>query len=329
MRPIFTCLVLATLVGALAAQAPGPVGLPPRAPKNEVLQGMPPIVRLAFRAGPTTRFVGVRRVQSEKNVFTQRVFKDGRKIRSEFLDGSSKGTIIVDSGRDRRIYRPKQNRIELMPGGGDMAGLRPQMLLATIERERMSPTISDGGFVAGFTTQLATFTRPNAQVGVRMWIDPSTGAVLKFDAFRPDGSLAAHFEYVSIDYKSAIDPNSFTLNMPGVKEVTQKELVIEEARKLGLTPVILNLPGYVLTHQHVLKRKESQALIQLYRGPRGPIMLGQTLGNLDPSAFKERPKRPHENVYLWKSGRETLVLIGELSIEQLQQSSRSVTAAGS
>ena len=323
MRPL---LILALLVGT------APLATAQRRAPERRGQEPPEILRRVGAAEEGLLFTGVRKTEDLEEdgprVVVERVLRQGRRMRIEFPDSRElRGQIIVESPRDRLHYNPAANEIRVLPprelalfgmperpmAGGGAGPPRPRF------------RVDDGGQVAGVATRLVEFIGPQDRPIRRLWIDPKTFAVLKAEAFGRRGERLAGFEYSRINYQPEIPAGSFELNIPGARLVTPEDDLERVCRRLGLP--MFRLPretGFRLVSVRPLARGGVSAVMQSYGGPGQRVSLFVVKGDVDPRRLQQTGGE-WANSHTWTARGVRLVLIGDMTTEELRRLAQQVT----
>lgn len=180
-------LVLAAVIGI------GLQGLcaPPRTPEG--------ILNAALK-GSFSAFEGVQqtRVWTDTGSLTTdvRVWGNGKgAVRSEYRSGAAKGSVILNAG-ERSWSRTSAGVWTALPVHTDTA--RAKRILANY-RVSLGPV----GTLAGRSAVPLNITAKYAYNPSRkMWVDASTGLILRDDLFAPDGKPRSSTKFTSVTYKA-------------------------------------------------------------------------------------------------------------------------------
>lgn len=287
--------------------------------RDEDLAKLPPVLRKYVLARQSARYSGVRTVrfkrESEWVDHTEFVLKDGRRIRTEFPgDSEYRGQIIVDDGTRRMHFYPDRNEIEVEP-----ARNRDSMHLGAAGRSSANRVVTDGGMVAGYSTQLVTISDKSGNNLQQMWIEPKTGVRLKLVLFDHVGSQAGFYEFTKINFKPKFAPGDFTIDRKGATVVTPLMLARRLAEKLGLTPQTLGIgSGYELENARIIHPDKKEVLSQTYVGNAGRFTFFQMRGDIDQKRLSKFA-RGRLSTYSWKRGPESFAIVGNLTQDQLRE----------
>jgi hypothetical protein len=227
------------------------------------------------------------------------------------------GQIIVERGRDRLHYFPETGEIQRSAARGEAAYNR----LATMVRDgRYVTTVREDGFVAGVHTQVVTVAEAAGGVVQRLWIDPSSGMILRRVLYDSSGRNVGFFEYKAIEFNPAVKASDFTVNLKGARYVQLRDKVAEEARGAGLPAYeIAANRGYELTAVRVLGgRSRHPTLVQTYRGTEGSVSLFQTTGPINARLLAKLAGDRYQT-YTWRQDGSNFALVGDPGVAELQR----------
>lgn len=155
-------------------------------------------------------------------------FEQSRPNKFAFRFTDPKGDVIVCDGRFVWVYLPASTpgRVNKALCGGDQAGSLDLIgEFFTNPKERY--TIGDGGAAAvGERRTHVVLLTPKAKeaafVRARVWIEPTTGSLVQFEAVEPNG-LTRLVRITSFSPNAAVNARAFTFAVPkGVKVVDIK-----------------------------------------------------------------------------------------------------------
>lgn len=318
---------LAVIVSVLLLGSVASAQKPPRRPDR----GKPelhPLMRKVLDSRGKVKLAGVRVVQhiekGERKLVTEKILRDGFRYRSTILDGGeAKGSEAVEDENVRLVWNPKTNVIRESPP-------REREFFARFPRPGKGrgggkPTESEGGKVAGVSTRLLEFSGPGGQVGSRLWIEPTHGVVLKMQFFDPKGALNGSMEYTSVQFNPDIPRGSFELNKPGARRITLADELRTAARELGMKAYRIPADGaWRLAAVRKMTPKGVKVLMQMYGKEGARVSLFQIEGDVDPERLKALERGT--NSYVWTLDGAKLVLIGNLSEDELRRLAAKVGA---
>lgn len=314
---------------AQRGQGDGPPGPRPPGP-----QGAPrfdhPILRLAESARGSLRYSGLRTVEIRERdgakTFTQRVLRQGPRIRIEYPpDSPYAGHIIVEDGFRRLYYLPSSNEIRESPRREDeiFGGFVRDSMHRRDKQIRLEAR--PGGRIAGQETDLLEFVEgPDKRVMMRLWIDKRRGAILKREVFDPKGGRVGFFEFTRLRYDVPIPPEAFVISRPGAVMVTPEVEFQRAFAGTGIKPARLApQTGFRLVGVRKFEVEGSTAVIQFYSKDGRRLSLHQVTGTVDMEKLR-RFGGDRVQVHSWKKGNVTLVLVGGMPLEDLKKIAESV-----
>ncbi len=292
------------------------------------LSDLPPLVRKSVLANRTAKYSGVRTVQfkhgPDRVSHIEYVLKNGIKTRIEFPDDSKyKGQIIVDDGHQRLHYFPDRNEIDQEPAHvhetHPMAKMVPD---GDRMRPKLTREITDGGILAGWSTQVVIVSDPHGNVVQKMWIEPNSGVVLKRVLFDEVGTQVGYFEFSKINFNPTFAAGDFRIDRKGAVVVTPTMEANRLAAKSGLSAV--NVPqssGFLLENSRTIHPDNTDVLAQTYVGDTGRFTLFQLRGDVNQTRL-QRFAHGRLSTYTWRRGGESFALVGDLSGDKLREIAR-------
>ncbi len=271
-------------------------------------------------------FAGVRVVQIRRGdrvvEFDERVLRQGSDSRIEHPPGSPfEGQIIVESGRNRLHYLPKEGIIRKTPRMGD----RMSAGLAEIGGRMMGKWAELAGEeVAG--RKVRVFQSPSGgPASIRVWADAERGVILAREAKDREGRVVGSFRFRALKFNPEFNGSEFKLNIPGVKTVSVLDELKAAAASLGLRPPKLRAPGFELVGVRRVDSEAGKALILQYRRGEDRVTLACAKTPIEEERLKKLiPGRV--NVHLWSREGQHYALLSGLAAESLQWLSRRVDA---
>ena len=154
-------------------------------------------------------------------------FEQSRPNRFAFRFTDPKGDVIICDGKYVWVYLPASapGRVNRAPCGGQAGALDLIGEFFTNPRDRY--TIGDGGTATvggkqAHVVQLTPKSRDADFVRAKVWIEPSTGSLLQFEAVEPNG-LTRQVKITSFTPNAAVNASAFTFSVPsGVRVVDIK-----------------------------------------------------------------------------------------------------------
>jgi outer membrane lipoprotein carrier protein len=155
-------------------------------------------------------------------------FEQSRPNKFAFRFTDPKGDMIVCDGRFVWVYLPASTpgRVNKAPCGGDQAGSL-DLIGEFFSNPKERYTIGDGGAATvgerrAHIVLLTPKSRDAAFVRAKVWIEPTTGSLVQFEAVEPNG-LTRLVRITSFSPNAAVNARAFTFAVPkGVKVVDIK-----------------------------------------------------------------------------------------------------------
>ncbi|HEY5545525.1 MAG TPA: outer membrane lipoprotein carrier protein LolA [Gemmatimonadaceae bacterium] len=152
-------------------------------------------------------------------------FEQSRPNKFAFRFTDPKGDVIVCDGRFVWVYLPASTpgRVNKAPCGGDQAGSL-DLIGEFFSNPKERYAIGDGGAatVGERRTHIVLLTpksKEAAFVRAKVWIEPTTGSLVQFEAVEPNG-LSRLVRITSFTPNAAVSARAFTFAVPkGVKVV--------------------------------------------------------------------------------------------------------------
>jgi hypothetical protein len=298
-----------TLVRPLAVAAFALVVIAARAQAPNLLQRAQDVLQ-------KLSFSGTRITMVKGKPLTERVFfsRGRRRIERE-------NSVVIETLRERFLYERNTNtlrRMELIRRGGNGGGQgsRPKPLVGGNPK----PPKPKGDFaeivgdsVAGRPTRLIVTKTMGGEA--RYWIDQDTGMMLKAQAPAPTGRDPLDFEFTQITYGEQPD-GLFVPNFPGAKFVDPRTDLVKVSREVGLPIFTLSDEGDLklvrVENRNIDGRK---VLHQTFRYGSKIVSLFVTTGSVSVDTLSKFVK--NGSVETWQSGEYTLVLLGNVSSQEL------------
>jgi len=289
-------------------------------------EGLPEILRLAVSKSNSLRYNGTRIVQiksgGKPQTITEYITRDGERLRIDFpKDSAFAGQIIIEDARLRRHFFPEQNELlTLPPRRGD--SLARLVVGLNRFRNRRKVKVEAGSVVAGRMTREVVVSDDQGNDLQRLYIDPTTGAVLKSEVYDFAGTPMGSYEFKTIEFVNRVNPRLFDFRRKGVRIVSPEDQARELAKKLDL-PVVL-LPknsGYQLESARIIQPEGSDVLVYLYSSPLGRLSVFQTRKEVDERKIR-RMDRGELSVKTWRVGPVHYAVIGPKGNETNQVASR-------
>lgn len=334
MPKVFACSLVLLAAAASMAQSGKPGGKGPR-PEP------PALMRRVFEMRDKARFVGVRVVQmleqGDKRLVTEKIYRDGRKVRIEVLDGPNKGQISVEDEDSRRVWSPQRNEIRELPAREAEFFHRLFRMGGRSGPERKPPgqdkppkdgppqfIESEGGRICGVATRLLEAKSQSGRVVNQTWIDPQHGVVLKFQTLEGGGRRNGYLEFTSIKFDSAIPPSTFTIVKPGARVITLDSELRNAAQQLGFRALRVQANGWKLVNVRKMQPGGNKVLMQVYRNQNLQVSLFQMQGKVDGDRLKNL-QGGRMTSHVWDQSGFKMVLIGNVPAEGLKRLASTVS----
>lgn len=322
MRSIWLFAVFAILTSGTVAQKRGQHG-PQGAPRGPMGGAQAnPLIRKLLESRDKVKFTGIRVIQhlesDERKIVTERVWRDGHRIKTEATDGPNKGKIAIEDARLRQEWIPADNTVRTSPARENEFFLRFGRM-GGFGRRPLPLVESDGGRIAGVMTRLLVSKGPDGKVEAQAWIDPVHGVLLKFQSFDREGRRNSYLEYTNIKFDATFIAGTFRLDKPGAKYLTPQDDLRRFARELGMKPYTFPPQSpWELVAVRKMELKGTKVLMQHFRGRGGRLSLFIMSGNADMSNFG-RKEKDGAKAHVWAKDGFKFALIGRLPQEDLRR----------
>jgi len=278
------------------------------------LTKLPPSLQLAIKRADNLKFVGTRTVEFRRRGDTLKVVeyvtRDGNRVRIEFPEGSDfSGQVIVENSKERRHFLPATNEIRVLPPRRDESVSR---VLRYLQRSNRPYQVEEtgGDVIAGRRTREVAISDASGNVAERLFIDPSTGAVLKRQFYDRVGTRVGSVEFTKIDYRSRIDPELFAINRRGAKVISPIDDLKRQVGEHGFKLVYLKPEsGAKLESTRVMTPMGRKTLMQIYSMRGARFSLFQVIGAND-SDGQRRPGGDALKVTRWVAGERSYMFVG-------------------
>jgi peptidoglycan/xylan/chitin deacetylase (PgdA/CDA1 family)/outer membrane lipoprotein-sorting protein len=262
--------------------------------------------------------------------------------RLEYLAaGNQGGRVVIIKGRTMMEYVPARNQIIARPAPEAdeerlAKGVLPQILT--------NYDISFAGMeqVAGREARVINVqSKFPGRPSLRIWEDRERRLILRFERYKPDGTLQETSAFINIRYDPVFPPELFTVPAPPGTQVQQQRppsrmSIAEMAQRVGFTPQVpAHLPsGFQERGSRIVDIKGQPTATFVYsdgvstitlfesRGPQGPpprgrpVRIGSVQGTVAP--------RGPATLLHWNAGGISYTLVGELPQDDLVRVAASV-----
>jgi len=283
----------------------------------------PQLLRKVFEMRKSVRLTAIRTVQfldqGERRLVTEKIVRDGVKMRTEILDGRQKGQISVEDEQERRVWSPNENVIRFSQAREAEFFSRFKGMGGRPDHAPPQVKETDGGNVAGVPTRQLEFSSQEGRVFSRSWIDPVHGVVLKNQSFDRDGKLNGSFEYTSIKFNPQIPQGTFQISKPGAKLITPDDDLRRLAREMGVKAYRIRLAsGWRLVAVRKMSPKGTTILMQFYKNDHSRVSLFVIQGPVDAERLRKM-QGAKINTHVWDVGSIHLALVGDLPVQDLRR----------
>ncbi len=287
------------------------------AQKGALAEGLPEILKLAVSRADSLRYTGTRivsvRARGAQRDTVEYITRDGNRIRIDFPNDSAfAGQVIIEDPQERRHYLPTQNEVRVLPPRRGESLMRLVASLARFRQER-KVSVENGSVIAGRMTRLLLVADRRGNPLQKLFIDPTTGAVLKSEVFDFVGTSVGSYEFKNIEFKDRIDANLFRVSRKGLRTVSPQSEAKQLAAKFNLREI--QIPpdsGYRLESARVIRPEGEPILALMYSGPSGRLTVFQTKTDLKPERLSKFA-RGDIATRTWRSGGINFALVGPKS----------------
>lgn len=242
----------------------------------------------------------------------------GRVYISYFKDSPYADTKIFERDGKRFTYTISTNELRVSPS----RTLDEITRLLTEPREGQEPVIKLGGKVAGRNTYLVESKFGRDRGMHRMWVDTQQFVILKRNFLDSKEVVQGGYEVIEINFSAKISDSKFALPK-GAKLVTVEDDLKKLAKEMGLDPFKITNNTYTLMNAGQMEFGGVKILRQFYTANEKRVSLFIMKGSQKAEGF-----RPSDRVriFRWEDDGHTLVLVGDLSQEELERLAKSVKA---
>jgi len=289
----------------------------------QAVQPLPPILQKVVQQSSYLRFQATRtvevRIKDHYVTHVEYVLRNGRQERIEFpADSAFKNQVIVDNGTERKRYLPRKNQVTVQPSFQDEA------LNGLVDRNgrmrKRRVELANGGAIVGINTIRADIETAKGQVRQQLWIDPSSGAVLKRVGYDAQGQEVAGFQYTAINYNPRLNSQQFELNPKGAIIITPMDDLVRIAHRLGLPDYALDGNSrFKLISARRIDKGNIPILSTLYQGPHGErVSVFELIQSVDENKLRATAGKG-SNVKVIQIGVVNLAIIGPMTASGLNQ----------
>ncbi len=306
---MFSRILASTIIAASAATSYGQ--------QRPSLEGLPEILRLAVSRADSLRYTGVRvvnvRARGPQRETVEYITRDGDRIRIDFPNDSAfSGQVIIEDPTERRHYLPGQNEVRVLPPRRGESLLRLVASLARFRQER-KVSVENGSLIAGRLTRLLLVADQRGNPLQKLYIDPTTGAVLKSEVYDFVGTSVGSYEFKSIEFKDKIDSRLFKVSRKGLRTVSPQTEANELTTKLNLRQIQIPREfGFRLESARVIRPEGEPILAQMFTSNTGRLTVFQTRADLKSDRLSKFA-RGEISTRTWRVGGINFAVIGPKS----------------
>ncbi len=118
----------------------------------------------------------------------------GKDERIEYLSGPVRGVVIINTGKENRIYQPNTGKIII----SQTVDSTRHDLVSLLNNYKAIKTAD--GSVAGRKVNIISLESKHNGPARKLWIDRKTGIILKSEEYSTDGRLRSRTEFTKISY---------------------------------------------------------------------------------------------------------------------------------
>lgn len=309
---------------------PGPAASAPESGAQGLLRRMLEAERSLPLAGSQTTTISR---SGHDTTSEQRVWRNGsRALRIEYVRPPRlAGEQIVDDGRLFRRYVPATNTLEVGPSRIQRLRGRMRGVMEQITRGGLSVQALGQETVAGHTCSIIEVT-PNSLAGAarrRFWIDTTNGAQLRIDQYNAAGRRVSTSFYTDVAYNPAFAKDTFRApETPGTARIVTPQVgtplpsVAQAQAQAGFTilqPSFLP-PGFRFQSASLSDYRKSKLVALRYVNGLNVLSLFETpRPDRDRHEGPKRANHPRDGVLIGEQGALRLVLIGNLSADDMER----------
>lgn len=255
----------------------------------------------------------------------ENVYRSGRRLRVEYTaPASHKGEILIDCGMKAWFYQPSRgNWIEI----NSPRSRQHQEIMRNLRFEKWRVFIAGRAKIAGREADIIEFKDTAGRLVERMWVDLTSGLVLKREHYDSNGKLAGSSEFQRVNFNSNSPESLFAPPVAKLDFIFRQIEALKKAAPFQINePASSALPSGIVFQEGRIGSINDKAFVAMhYAGGGHRITLMQSLGVT--SLFPHKPMqgygrmrgRGRMNTYFWKSDDRTYGLIGDLSEDDLKK----------
>jgi len=241
----------------------------------------------------------------------------GRLYISYFKDSPYADTKIFERDGKRYTYTISTNELRVSP-----SRTLDEITRLLTEPRGDDPVIKNGDKIAGRATYLVESKFGRDRGMHRMWVDTQQFVILKRNFLDSKGVVQGGYEVVEINYNVKISDSKFSIPK-GAKLVTVEDDLKKLAKEMGVDPFRITNNSFTLMNSGQMEFDGVKILRQFYTSNEKRVSLFIMKGSQKAEGF-----RPSDRVriFRWEDDGHTLVLVGDLSQEELERLAKSVKA---
>jgi hypothetical protein len=281
----------------------------------------------AIRAQPHLKYTGTYTVEFRQGPTLRHqeyITRDGPRYRIDFpADSQFAGQVIVEDQTIRLHYRPGKNEIIQQPPRHGEAWEKIRNL-AVDPRYRL--TTGPGEQIAGLKTDQLVVSDKFGNVLQRLFIAADSGVIMKRQIFDLVGAPVGFFEFTQIDLSPVIDPSVFTIKRKDAALITPfVELQRVSRRQKMALRLLAPSTGFQLENASARNFAGVPGIVQTYLNGKTRLWVYELKAPVDPGRLRQQ-SRKNEHFFSFRSGGETIVLLGNMPERILERFAMSMTS---
>jgi hypothetical protein len=159
----------------------------------------------------------------------------------------------------------------------------------------------------------------------RLFIEPTSGVIMKRQIFDLVGTPVGFFEFSSIDLNPKIDPSVFKIQRKNAKLITPLIQLQRVCQRRGFAYRFLSgASGFQLEGAVGRKFAGIEGLVQTYLSGKMRLWVYQLKAPIDPDRLKQQAG-PNQKFFSFQAAGETIVLIGNMPERNLEHLASQLT----
>ncbi|QYK54352.1 MAG: hypothetical protein KF824_05505 [Fimbriimonadaceae bacterium] len=274
-------------------------------------------------ASSKANYAAVRRLilpsqDGTKREVDERVMRSrGRVYISYFKDSPYADTKIFERDGKRYTYTISTNEIRISP-----SRTLDEITRLLTDPKGDDPIIKYGEKIAGRSTYLVESRFGRDRGMHRMWVDTQQFVILKRNFLDAKGDVQGGYEVIEINFNAKISDSKFSLPK-GAKLVTVEDDLKRLAKQMGVDPFMITNNSYTLMNSGQMEFDGVKILRQFYTSNDKRVSLFVMKGSQKTDGFRQSDR---VKIFRWEDDGHTLVLVGDLSQDELERLAKSVKA---